>query len=1139
MNTNRLQGRLTIILLGFVAMTLCGFLFGYDQMVVNWAQPFLYEKAPVVSETVQAETVSKPIQATDSKKNEKRAAPALGEVHPADVPVTDDFDGGIVVHVGCGNGADTVKLGRSDRWIVRGLDSDPDSIRATRERVIAANLYGRVSAAVWNGNSLPFIDNSINIIIIDNGAALSLDECKRALRPGGKVYFNKGGAWQHLVKDRPENTDEWTHALYDSAGGSVSKDLVAGPPKRLQWTAGPKWTRHHEATTSFQTMVSASGRVFYLLDEGPNVSLFLPPDWQLIARDAYNGKVLWKRSFKRWVSPFFRYKSGPTQMTRRVVAVGDRLFVAANLNEGVSVIDAGTGETIKTLKNTAACEEILYHKGILYLVTTDAPSTYQTGHRYSEENAWSGQKKKICAVNPETGKILWKLETPIAPMAFAVSERGVFFHDGKRIRALDTGTGKELFKTEPVTLDSVIATATTPTLAVQKDVVLFWGGNDQPDFRRKSSSAAANNLRTFTAISAVNGKELWSYKTPKHSTGFECPKDILVIDNLVWLGIMMGQERAGTWTGRNLHTGEIEREFKPNKDIYWFHQRCHRSKATETYIVSGRTGIEFISPKTGWESVNHWVRGACVFGTMPANGLVYQPQHPCGCYMESLLRGFNALAPAALAHKSGSTATERLQKGPAYKKPVSSPQPEASDQWPVFRHDNARSCFSNSDIGSRLSTKWTAKIGKNLSAITVADGTLFVVDKDTHTLHALDAESGRPAWTYVADARIDSPPAIVRGRVLFGARDGFLYCLDAAEGELAWRYRVAPQERYLLAMEQLESVWPVHGSPLVIDERVYCVAGRSAFLDGGMRLLCIDIATGKQLHEEVMDENDPTTDGKIMDKMSDRTLPASNPDILSSNGRNIFMNTQRFELDCSRSVVAAMRRSSEQIGDDTHLFVNSNFLDDSGFHRTLMLYGRTYSGGDSSNHEAPKYAPGGKMLAFNDSHVFGFSRLPHLHRWVRELEWHIYKTSKTDRKSMPKWGENGLEIDLSEHDVLIQTDTTDAKELTRLKRSLLSSAMKYDWSSHDPDIYINCMIATKNSLYVAGPPAIRNETTAEALDIWQGRRGGSLWCLSTESGKKISAMQLPSPPVYEGMAAAYGKLYMALKDGSVVCLKNE
>ena len=83
---------------------------------------------------------------------------------------------------------------------------------------------------------------------------------------------------------------------------------------------------------------------------------------------------------------------------------------------------------------------------------------------------------------------------------------------------------------------------------------------------------------------------------------------------------------------------------------------------------------------------------------------------------------------------------------------------------------------------------------------------------------------------------------------------------------------------------------------------------------------------------------------------------------------------------------------------------------------------------------------------------------------------------------------------------------------------------------------MNSIILTEKFLFVAGPPAIRNEATVEALEKWQGKKGGVLWCLATTDGKKVSQMELPSPPVHEGMAAAYGKLYLTLKDGAVVCL---
>ena len=55
--------------------------------------------------------------------------------------------------------------------------------------------------------------------------------------------------------------------------------------------------------TSMTAMVSAAGRVFYVMDEGPVASIQLPPEPFLTARDAFNGTVLWKRPLRDWCNP--------------------------------------------------------------------------------------------------------------------------------------------------------------------------------------------------------------------------------------------------------------------------------------------------------------------------------------------------------------------------------------------------------------------------------------------------------------------------------------------------------------------------------------------------------------------------------------------------------------------------------------------------------------------------------------------------------------------------------------------------------------------------------------------------------------------------------------------------------------------
>jgi hypothetical protein len=70
-------------------------------------------------------------------------------------------------------------------------------------------------------------------------------------------------------------------------------------------------------------VVCSGKRSIYVFDEGPTSSFQLPSDWQLIARDAFNGKVLWKRPLDRWHPQKWSLKNGPAQLPRQLVTVDD------------------------------------------------------------------------------------------------------------------------------------------------------------------------------------------------------------------------------------------------------------------------------------------------------------------------------------------------------------------------------------------------------------------------------------------------------------------------------------------------------------------------------------------------------------------------------------------------------------------------------------------------------------------------------------------------------------------------------------------------------------------------------------------------------------------------------------------------
>jgi hypothetical protein len=88
------------------------------------------------------------------------------------------------------------------------------------------------------------------------------------------------------------------------------------------------------------------------------------------------------------------------------------------------------------------------------------------------------------------------------------------------------------------------------------------------------------------------------------------------------------------------------------------------------------------------------------------------------------------------------------------------------------------------------------------------------------------------------------------------------------------------------------------------------------------------------------------------------------------------------------------------------------------------------------------------------------------------------------------------------------------------------------WSMKVP-VRIVAMVVAGNTLFVAGPPDV---VTPE--DPWaavEGRNGAVLQTFSTDDGKRLSELKLESTPVFDGMAAATGNLYISLRDGNVVC----
>jgi len=1067
--------------------------------------------------------------------------------------------GGLIVHVNCGDGKLTAALRANDSYLVHGLDADAKNIEQARKHIQSLKLYGKVSVEQLRGNRLPYTDNLVNLVVSEQQMDVPMDEILRVLVPNGVAYIKKGDIWTKTVKPRPKEMDEWTHYMHDASNNAVAHDTVVGPPRHLQWVGSPRWARHHDHMSSVNALVSTGGRIFYIIDEGPKASIQLPPKWFLIARDAFNGTILWKQPISSWNTHLWPLKSGPAQLPRRLVAVGDRVYVTLGLDAPLTVLDAATGRTIRTYEDTKTTEEVIASDGVLFLLVTDSPvkwkefrpkSTYiwDPTNRANKDWAWDEKERRIMAVQADTGKVLWQKAQRITPLTLAADPQYVYFHDGEKVVCLDRENGDQKWKSENVSRRSPILTGYAPTLVVYEDVVLFSGGKG-----------------AITAFSAQTGETLWSAKQAR--SGHNSPEDLLVIDGLVWSGAIANGKDSGVFTGVDLHTGQIKKEFPPDIDIYWFHHRCHRSKATDRYILTSRTGIEFIDPDSEHWTTNHWVRGACLYGIMPSNGLVYAPQHPCACYIESKLYGFNALAPASASRDVPKEVpdADRLERGPAYTKVYNrQPKIENTEDWPTYRHDPARSGFTKTSIPAELKRSWQTDLGDKLSSVVLADGKLFVASIDTHTVYALDESSGKILWSYTTGGRVDSPPTIYQGRVLFGSADGWIYCLAASDGALAWRFRAAPKDLRLTAFEQLESVWPVHGSVLVQDDVLYCVAGRSMFMDGGIRFLRLDPKTGQKLSENILDDRDPETGKNLQVYVKGLNMPVALTDVLSSDGQYVYMRSQRFDLQGTRQQIAP-RDATEQTGDGTHLFCTIGFLDDSWFHRSYWMLGKSVASGWGGWPRAGRYVPSGRIMVCDESSVYSFGRKPEYLCQSSVLEYQLYAADKQIK------AESIQRVVAAERQMNASSKKRNSSVADRGVRKSFPlsarSAASFNWLDEEPSLHVRAMVLAHNpdlrsqtqgqankTLFIAGPldlvdeeeafkspndPVIQAKLTEQNAALG-GSKGGLLLVVSASDGKKVAEYKLESIPVWDGMAAANNRLYLATENGKIWCFaENE
>jgi len=243
---------------------------------------------------------------------------------------------GYALVLDCGQGRLAYELAKRSELKIVGLEKDSRTLAAARKNLEAAGLLGdRVVVEPWDMESLP--DYFANLIVSDGmlltgTTTATVEEGRRILRPWGGtacLSLHRDGevTWRTYVRGPLEDVGAWTQQYGDPSNTACSGDELVYGPLGVLWFGEPGPMGMVERHACAQSPVSMNGRLFM---EGEEI---------VMAADAFNGTLLWKREIPGAVRVKIKADSGNLTLTE------DSLYIAAH--DKCYRLDAETGETIR------------------------------------------------------------------------------------------------------------------------------------------------------------------------------------------------------------------------------------------------------------------------------------------------------------------------------------------------------------------------------------------------------------------------------------------------------------------------------------------------------------------------------------------------------------------------------------------------------------------------------------------------------------------------------------------------------------------------------------------------------------------------------------------------------------------------
>ena len=380
-----------------------------------------------------------------------------------------------------------------------------------------------------------------------------------------------------------------------------------------------------------------------------------------------------------------------------------------------------------------------------------------------------------------------------------------------------------------------------------------------------------------------------------------------------------------------------------------------------------------------------------------------------------------------------------------------------------------------------IATMWRARLTACAGAPTAAGDRVLVPATDAGQVVAFDAATGKEAWRFTAGGRVDTPPTFLGALCVFGSHDGWIYALRASDGVLAWRTRLAPWERRMVAFGGVESVWPAAGSVAASGGVVFATAGRSTEADGGLAVAALDPATGRAKWSRAVGP--------------DLKVKRQNDLLTLADGK---LRMRHAALDPATGEASTgpedTRAGLENMADGTWRQIGTR-------RSGQLVHGRAV----------------GEMLAWNDDTLFGY----------RQQDRTCFAVPLAKCSALP----TTAPLAQSDYTWRVQVPPVEQAEAFALCGDALVIAGRSTEA-----MGAGAAGRPEDASGGAGRPDETGAAAAKATEAATAKPTGFVRVLGLADGKPRAERALDAPPAYQSLAVARGRVYVTQEDGAVVCL---